>query len=353
MPTFSVDFSVPRERNITGRVAAIAAILGLGLTACSGATGDDSSAADEQLREANIQLGWLPNVESMAPIVASANGYYEQEGLDTELLPGGPDVTADAQIVSGNALMGVLNSETLANAVASGAPLVAVGAMYQTSSSAIVTLADSGIEEPADLEGKRFGYAQSDQKVYEPFFEMNGVDIDSIDLVTTGADPASLVSGEVDAMSGTLPNQPVAIRAQGLETREIPLADYGYNRWSGLLVVRADSLEDPDKRADVEALLRATYQGLEEAVTDPQTAGQTVFDVYGEQIGLQEDQQVEGAEIWARLASEPTEETGLMRVTEEGVASQQEFFDNIGLDVQASRLFDISVGEEIFDEGGN
>ncbi|WP_159829180.1 ABC transporter substrate-binding protein [Arthrobacter sp. 9AX] len=343
---FKRRFQETKSKRIV--LAAVAAAA-LALSACSAGAGEPA-AESGQLQQASIQLGWVPNVESMAPIVAQAKGYYEEEGLEVKLLPGGPDVVADAQIVSGNALMGILNSETLANAVKGGAPLVAVGATYQTSSSAIVTLADSGITEPSDLEGKRFGFAQTDERVYKPFFKMAGVDIDKIELVTTGADPASLVSGEVDAMSGTLPNQPIAIQSQGLKTREIRLSDYGYNRWSGLLVVRADSLENPEKRSAIEAILKATHRALENAVKDPETAGQTVYDVYGEQLGLKLEPQIAGAKVWAGLASESSE---LLQVTNEGVASQQKFFDSIGLQADASKMFDLSVGERVFNDGSN
>jgi len=346
--------SAPRVSARRRLVTKVAAIMLVGITAtafagCSADTSAESTAgsAVEPLAEANIQFGWIPNVESMAPIVASANGYYEDAGTKVTILPGGPDVVADAQIVSGNALMGILSSEALANSVAAGAPLVAIAAMYQTSSSAIVSLASSGITEPKDLEGKCFGMSQTDARVYTPFFELAGVDMTKVTIVTTGADPASVVSGEVDAMSGTLANQPVAIQAQGYETNQIRLADYGYNRWSGLLVVRKDSLDDPQKRATITAMLGATEKAMAESVADPKSAAQTVFDVYGEQLGLQLATQETGAAIWADLASESTTEQGLMVVTEEGIASQQDFFDKTGIDVTATDLFDLSVQADL------
>ncbi|MFV0375245.1 ABC transporter substrate-binding protein [Microbacterium sp.] len=335
----------PLSRARAGLAAVVvSAVAVVGLAGCSGNA--QPAATDEAmapLAEGSFQLGWFPNVESMAPIVAAVDGYFAEEGVEVTILPGGPEVTIDAQIVSGNALMGNMSSEGLANSIAAGAPLVAVGATYQTSSSAIVTLADSGITEPKDLEGKRFGMSQTDARVYTPFFELTGVDETKVDEVQTGSDPAALVSGEVDAMSGTLPNQPVAIEAQGLKTNVIRLADYGYNRWSNLLVVHKDSLEDPDKRAVIEGMLAAVTRGLETAVADPAAAAQIVYDEYGEQLGLDLDQQKAAAQIWAELATDGTQAQGVMRVTEEGVASQQAFFDTIGLDIDASEMFDLSV----------
>lgn len=327
-----------RWRSLAGAAAAVVAMSGL--AAC----GSDSSGGG--VDAANLQLGWFPNVEAMGPIVADDKGYFEDEGIKVSLLPGGPEVTTDAQIVSGNALMGTMSSEALADSVKAGAPLVAVGAIYQTSSSAIVTLADSGITEPKDLEGKRFGVSQTDMRVYEPFFKLTGVDADKVEMVSTGSDPASLMSGEVDAMSGTLANQPIAIQDQGVDTNEIRLADYGYNRWSSLLVVRQDSLEDPEERAAVRALLAAITRGVQDSVEDPDAAAQIVVDEYGEQVGLDLDQQRASAQVWADLSVEGTEEQGVVRLTEEGVAGQQKFFDSIGVEVNAVDLFDLSVQEE-------
>jgi ABC-type nitrate/sulfonate/bicarbonate transport system substrate-binding protein len=317
------------------------------LLASCAATGAASPSSDEPTA-ASIQFGWLPNVENMATIVADEEGYFEEEGIDLTILPGGPDVVADAQIVSGNALMGVLSAEVLANAVIAGADLVAVGATYQTTSSTIISLADSGIDEPADLEGKKFGISQTDARVYAPFFELTDVDFAAIEQVPTGADPAALASGEVDAMSGTLANQPVALRSQGFDVNTIRLSDYGYNRWSGLFVVRRESLEDEAERAQIVAMLTAISRGIDDAVADPEAAGKTVFNAYGEQLGLELETQVEGAKIWAELSQENTEDTGLLRVDEAALADLQEFYDAVGIEATAADIFDLSVGDEVF-----
>lgn len=298
---------------------------------------------------AAIQFGWLPNVENMATIVADQKGYFDEEGIDLEILPGGPDVTADAQIAGGNALMGILSAEALANSIAAGSGLVAIAATYQTTSSAIVTLADSGIAEPADLVGRKLGMSQTDVPVYTPFFDLVGVDAQGIEQVLVGSDPAALASGEVDAITGTLPNQPVVLEAQGLDVETISLADFGYNRWSGLIVVREESLQDETERAQIEAMLRAITRGLEDAVADPAAAGEVVYDAYGEQLGLELDTQVEGAKIWADLAERNTQDTGLLAVDDAALAELQTFFDTVGIEEKAADIFDLSVGEEVFE----
>lgn len=331
--------------NTSRRTIAATALLSASVLVASCSSTDGGSSPDEPTPVA-IQLGWLPNVENMATIVADEKGYFADEGIDIEILPGGPDVTADAQIAGGNALMGVLSAEVLANSAAAGSGLVAIAATYQTTSSAVVTLADSGIEDISDLEGRSLGMSQTDAVVYDPFFELAGVDPDSIDQVMTGSDPASLVSGEVDAITGTLPNQPIVLAEQGYDVHSIPLADYGYNRWSGLFVVRESSLEDPEERALISSMLTAVQAGIDDAVADPEGAGQVVWDAYGEQLGLELETQLAGAEVWAELASENSEQ-GLLKVDEEGLARLQEFFTTVGIEIAAEDIFDLSVGEEV------
>lgn len=321
----------------------------LALTACSGDGGSTPGTVGDGPTEPTpvaIQLGWLPNVENMAAVVALENGYFADEGLDVTILPGGPDVTADAQVAGGNALLGVLSAEALANSVAAGSGLVAMAATYQTTSSAIVTLADSGIAEPADLVGHTLGMSQTDAPVYGPFFDHVGIDFEQIEPVMVGSDPAALASGEVDAITGTLPNQPVALRAQGLDIVTIPLADYGYNRWSGLFVTRADVLTDETQRAQVVAMVRALRHGLEDAVADPAGAAQIVVDRYGQDLGLDLETQAAGAEIWADLAQAGAGERGLLYVEDDALAGLQEFFDTVGIEQRATDLFDLSVQDE-------
>ncbi|GAB3841764.1 ABC transporter substrate-binding protein [Nesterenkonia populi] len=339
------------RRTVAGAVSVASLAL---LAACGSgdsAAGGEASGADEgcdELTDVAVQFGWHPNVENMATIVAEQNGYFEDECLSVEILPGGPEVTADAQIVSGNADMGILSSEALANAVINEAPLVGIGMTYQNSPSVIVSLVEAGIEEPSDLEGLTFGVSQLDMRVYEPFFASVGVDWDAIDRVDIGADPAALVSGEVDAMSAVSANQPVVLRNQGHDVDEISLADYDYNRWSGGLVVREDSLEDPERRETIMGMARAVERGLETAVEDPQAAGEIVFEAYASDLGLEEETQLEGAEAWASLTTAEERDGGLLLIDEDGVQSQQDFFDNTDVNVDASAIFDLEASQEAF-----
>ncbi len=323
----------------------------LGLTACSASTpGPDADGADRAA--VSLQLGWLPNIENGAFIGALEKGYFEEEGLELDIIPGGPEVAVDAQIVGGGALVGLMTSETLANAVAGGAPLVGVGAVYQFSSNALVSLEGSGIDEPQDLEGATLGLSTNDRTT-EPFLRWLGLDMDSIEIVAVDGSPTPLVAGEVDAVVSTLGNVPVVLASQGIETTSIPVADYGYNRWSSVLAVRADSLEDPIKREQIQGIVAATQRGAQDLMDDPASAGELVYSVYGEQLGLEKQSQIDGAMVWADLMERGLERSGgdLLVITEAGLEEQQSLYDNIlGIDLRAADLYDLSVADGILDD---
>src|SRR5262245_352977 len=63
-----------------------------------------------------MQLGWIPNVEYMGIFVADDAGYYKNEGLDMEIVPGGPAVSVSPIVVSGKALIGLDSVDTISRA---------------------------------------------------------------------------------------------------------------------------------------------------------------------------------------------------------------------------------------------
>ena len=75
-----------------------------------------------------MQLGWIANVEYMGMFIADDAGYYKDEGLDMEIVPGGPAVSVSPIVVSGKALVGLDSVDTIARARAEGAKLKLIGA---------------------------------------------------------------------------------------------------------------------------------------------------------------------------------------------------------------------------------
>jgi ABC-type nitrate/sulfonate/bicarbonate transport system substrate-binding protein len=68
--------------------------------------------AQEAQTEATLQMGWIANVENAGEFVAAERGYYAAEGVDLELVPGGPGIAVEPIVVAGTALVGLSQPTT-------------------------------------------------------------------------------------------------------------------------------------------------------------------------------------------------------------------------------------------------
>lgn len=108
-----------------------------------------------------IALDWTANTNHTGFFVAKGKGFYSDLGIDLELLTPDQDnyaVTPAKKVELGQAdfalcpFESVVSYRTKTNAF----DAVAIAAIFREDISAIVTLADSGIESPKDLDGKQY-----------------------------------------------------------------------------------------------------------------------------------------------------------------------------------------------------
>jgi NitT/TauT family transport system substrate-binding protein len=137
----------------------VATTMALTLAACGTQPGDDGSdAPDGETASVRLQLQWAPQAQFAGYFAAQELGYYTDEGLEVEILDGGPDVVPQ-QV--GSAEDGpeftISWVPKVLEARESGSDLVNIAQIFQRSGTLSVAWADSGITEPADFEGKNVG----------------------------------------------------------------------------------------------------------------------------------------------------------------------------------------------------
>lgn len=81
----------------------------------------------------SIQLKWLPDAQFMGYYVAKAKGYYDEVGLDVEIVSGGGDISETTAVNNGTVDFGVTWVTNLAVANAGGMNLVEVSQIFQRS----------------------------------------------------------------------------------------------------------------------------------------------------------------------------------------------------------------------------
>src|SRR5215212_5228781 len=99
-----------------------ASCLAGGLAAASGLVSVGARAAGTT--PVNMQLGWLVGGNQIGEVVAKRLGYYEQEGINFSIQPGGPNIDGVAIVASGRFEVGeVSSSPSVMLAVSQGLPI--------------------------------------------------------------------------------------------------------------------------------------------------------------------------------------------------------------------------------------
>jgi ABC-type nitrate/sulfonate/bicarbonate transport system substrate-binding protein len=342
------------ERRARGKTMDRRAFLRRGIGTAAGAAlaaaawrPDAPGRAQAQPRAA-VQFGWVKTVEFAGSFIADDRGYYKAEGLDVDMLSGGPGIDVVTAIVSGRAMFGCgTGAQILAKARQQGAPLKVIGVLYQKSPLAVLSLKKNPIRTPQDLLGKRVGVAAADSIPWTTWLALNHLDASKITRVPVQFDPAPLVTGQVDAFLSFATEQPVELQVQGVPVEFFLLADYGYSSYSGCYYVLEDTLKA--RRDEVVRFMRAEIRGWEANVANPSLGAKLTVEKYGKALGLSYMSQYLGNKVTIeRLMQTPvTRQHGLLWMGEGEIAANVSLFKQTGIGV-GPELFTNDVLQEIY-----
>jgi ABC-type nitrate/sulfonate/bicarbonate transport system substrate-binding protein len=313
----------------------MAALAGLALAGC--ATDTDNAPSADAPQEITYQMGWLPTVEWGANWIADSEGYYEDEGVDFQWLPGGPNVSDDTVVAAGKAQIGSSSVDSIAAANDAGADFRIIGAAFKKSPYSIVSLGDSPIETPEDMIGKKIGVAAANQNQFDLFLEINGIDPADVEVVPVQFDPSPVANGEVDGQLVYSINEPGQLNVQGIETYTMLFADYGFDVLTDVYYATPETIaENPELLA---SFLRATKTGFETLFEDPDLGVTLTTETYGPDLGLDPAQQ----RLQVLAMQELTGEDNMLVMSEDEMQASVDTVNKLGYDFTVEDLFDTSV----------
>jgi ABC-type nitrate/sulfonate/bicarbonate transport system substrate-binding protein len=310
------------------RLLRTAGLAGLGLAAgptllaaCGGDTATGGSGGSTPVR---VALGWIPNVEFAGFWIAQDRGYYAQEGLEVDFIPGGPNAPQPtATLAAGGADIAIpVALQAFLSAVNEGNDFVAVGTMFQNAPSALLSLARRPVRSAQDLVGTTVLGQQGVQPYVEAAMKLADVPTD-YRFIPVGYEPSPLLEGQGDVYTCFATNQPIMLEQQGMkEGTDFFVTTYesmGLPQYASLLCSQRSWL-DANRETAVK-FMRATVRGWQDNAADPAVAANLAVTNYGADLGLDLAQQTRENELQIGFTqSDLTREQGLMRIDPQRMA---------------------------------
>ncbi len=173
-------------------------------------------ASPAELQEVSLQLQWVPQSQFAGYFAARDLGYYEDVGLDVNIIDGGLDIVPATVLDSGGADFAISWVPRGLVPREEGLNITNIAQVFQRSGTLQVSFVDAGINEVADLAGRNVGNWGFGNEL-ELFAGLNSVGLDpqsDVTLVQQDFNMTALLNGDVDAAQAMIYNE----YAQVLET---------------------------------------------------------------------------------------------------------------------------------------
>ena len=156
-----------------------------------------------------VLLDWFVNPDHAPLIIADQKGYFDEFGLDVELIPPADPSAPPRLVAAGQGDIAISYQPNLYLQVAEGLPLVRFGTVVATPLNSLVVLKDGPIKSIADLKGKTVGFSVGgfEDALLKMMLSETGLTLSDVELVNINfALSPSLISGKVDAVIGAFRN---------------------------------------------------------------------------------------------------------------------------------------------------
>jgi len=287
---------VKHSKRITFGLAATAAVGALVLSGCSASepeAGDGSGSGD--LTPVKLQLQWLTQAQFAGYYAAAAEGYYEDEGLDVEIVQGGGDIVPQDALANGDVDYAISWVPKVLGSIENGANITDVAQIFERSATLQVSFKDQDITSAADLAGKTigsWGYGNE----WELYAGLNKAGVtDDVTVVSQNFDMNALLSGDIDAAQAMTYNEYAQLlETENPDTGELYTADdfnvidwneEGTSMLQDAIWADTERLDDADYAETTVKFIKASIKGWVFARDNAQDAADEVT-AAGSTLGL-------------------------------------------------------------------
>lgn len=244
--------------------------------------------------EVKLQLKWVTQSQFAGYYVAKDKGFYEEEGLDVTVLPGGPDIAPPQVIAGGGADVMVEWMPAALAAREKGLPLVNIAQPFKSSGMMLTCWKDAGISSPEDLKNRTLGvWFFGNEFPFMSWMSKMGISTDGksengVEVLKQGFNVDPLLQRQADCISTMTYNEYWQVIDAGVSPDELvtfKYEDQGVATLEDGLYVLEPNLADAAFVDKMVRFVRASMKGWKYAEANPDEAAMIVLD--NDQTGAQ------------------------------------------------------------------
>ena len=243
--------------------------------------------------DVKLQLKWVTQAQFAGYYVAQAKGFYEEEGLNVTILPGGPDIAPVTLLQNGEVDVMVDWMPSALAAREKGVPVVNIAQPFASSGMMLTCLAETGIKEPKDFADKTLGvWFFGNEYPFLSWMSQLGLKTDGspggVTVLKQGFNVDPLLQKQAACISTMTYNEYWQVIDAGIKPEELvtfKYQDMGVATLEDGLYVLEDKLKDPAFEETMVKFVRASMKGWKYAEQNPDEAAMIVLE--NDQTGAQ------------------------------------------------------------------
>lgn len=247
-----------------------------------------------------LQTDWYPQPEHGGFYQALAKGFYEEEGLAVELLPGGPNAMTMQKVLRGDVEFSMHRADHVIQKVAEGIPLVMLFAHFQNDPQALMYHASNPLTDLHQLANRPvvavpgLSWITYVENLYSIRLKLQPHDFGMINFMSD----SNLVQ------QCLITNEPFYVRQMGIEVGVFRLSETGFNPYHVVYARKDYAQMNPDV---CEAFTRASIRGwLDYLLNNPEPAHALILERNSlmsiEQMNYARQMLIEGQIVTGNLA---------------------------------------------------
>jgi NitT/TauT family transport system substrate-binding protein len=259
MPALETQERTMRKLNIIAAMMLVLSTIAVG-----------NAKADDKV---TLRLDWVYGAEHAGVFVAQQKGFFKEEGIDVDILPGEGSSVTIKLVGTGNVEFGYATADQALLANSRGLPIVVTAVILQSSPNGILFRKSKNIKTLTDLYGKRLGLQikTAGEQQWRAIARMHNLDMSKIDEVAADLAVSQLIiADKIDAGIGFFFNDGTRPAVEGIDMGWMLIGELGLPMYSSSLIVNAETIKkNPDL---VRRFTKAFVRGWEYAKAHPDEA---------------------------------------------------------------------------------